>query len=87
MRWAPGAARFIADEIAALEARGLPHTVYEWGPAKSTVQPATSFNMRLGPSPGNLSAPMDNPYLDAVKRDWAKNRLRPSGVRFPDTRG
>ncbi len=86
MRWAPGAPRFIADEIAALEARGVPYTVYEWGPAKSTVQAATSFNMRLGPLPGNLSEPMDSPYLDAVKRDWAKNRLRPSGVRFPDTR-
>jgi hypothetical protein len=88
MRWAPGAAGYIDDETDLLEAHGAPYTVYEWAPLDwHPVRAATSFNIRLGPSPDNMNRAVDSPYLDAVKRRWAGNRLRPSMVRFPGTRG
>lgn len=86
MRWAKGADRYIADATALLEARGMPYTVYEWGPASSTVVPATSFNIRLGPAPDNLTKPGTSAYLDAIRQRWAMNRLRPSKVAFPAAR-
>lgn len=86
MRWAPGAAVYIEDETALLEARGIPYTAYQWAPIGPPYSaPVSSFTMRLGPSPENLRVEVDSsPFLDVLKKRWARNSLRPSNVRFPE---
>lgn len=80
-RWGPGASDFIQDEIAIFESFGMNHAVWLW---ESSFPPIDwdEFNFRHGADPkkhGDVSA---SAYGTVLKKNWSKNRVRPSNVVF-----
>ncbi len=78
MRWEPGAAAFLSDEIDLLEARGLNYAVWAWEPAwPPWVQEVTAFNFRLGPDPANHQEVPGNALETVLTSAWGHNSVRP----------
>jgi hypothetical protein len=76
IRWQPGAALFIDDEMAVFEESGVNYAIWSWQP----VSPAytgeeNEFNFRLGPDPSDLTENNSEIY-ETLKKYWAKNRVR-----------
>ena len=83
VRWAPGGAAFLQDQMAVLEERGINHLLYFWDPSfAATRQQLNPYNFRFGPDPDNRVPLADPPLLEAAKTFWARNRFRPSNVRL-----
>jgi len=78
VRWVPGAADFLRDEMDIFEEMGVNYALWVWDP---TWQPWTSsvngMNYRYGPDPEN-TAPVENDLQDVILDFWARNTLRPS---------
>lgn len=81
MRWEPGAARYLEDLLAELEAMGVNHAVWLW---ESTWPRITydEFNFRRGPDPAAHADLSTSPLGAVLARNWALNRVRPSGMSF-----
>ena len=81
MRWEPGAAAFMDDEIDLFEQRGINHALWEW---ESLWAPLTeevnAFNFRFGPDPTNRSDVESSDLIDTITRYWELNSLRPSSA-------
>ncbi len=78
MRWEPGAAQFMADQMDIFENMGLNHALWlwetSWTPYASEVD---AFNFRHGPDPNHHRDVADSALLRAIKDDWARNTERP----------
>ena len=78
MRWVPGAARFIRDEMELFEARGMNHAIWlwecSWEPYASSVD---AFNFRHGPDPLNHRDVETSALIEVIKAYWERNELRP----------
>jgi hypothetical protein len=78
MRWVPGAAEFMADEMDLFEQRELNHTLWVWDPAwELWKQEVDAFNSRHGPDPGNHSDVLSSGLMDAIQDRWTLNTIRP----------
>lgn len=78
VRWAPGAAEFLRDEIAWFEAHGLNHALWVWEP---TYEPWYTWGDRamyypFGPDPQNFTE-VENDLWRVILESWRKNSLRP----------
>ncbi|MBW2965312.1 glycoside hydrolase family 5 protein [Candidatus Woesearchaeota archaeon] len=81
IRWEPGAAQFVSDEMAIFEKSGVSYALWSWQPISVKYTEAhNSFNMRLGPEPDELDETGSKLY-DAYKSYWNKNAVRPSDYR------
>jgi len=79
MRWVPGAAAFMADQMDLLEERGMNHALWVWDPAWGPwTEEVTAFNFRHGPNPGNTTDVDSSSLIDAITAAWGRNTLRPS---------
>ena len=79
VRWEPGAAQFMDDEIEILETLGLNYALWAWEPSwEPWVEEVNGFNLLLGPDPRNHAEIPSNKLLEVVKKYWARNVLRPS---------
>jgi len=86
IRWVPGAASFLADDLELLEDRGVNWAVWAWDPAwPPWVQEVTAFNFRLGPDPQDHREVPGNALEQVITGAWARNRARP-GRRPPALR-
>lgn len=78
MRWAPGAGRFIRDEMAFFEARGMNYAIWlwecSWEPYARSVD---AFNFRHGPDPANHEDVETSALIEVIKAYWGRNELRP----------
>lgn len=78
MRWVPGVARFIRDELEGFEARGMNYAIWlwecSWEPYASEVD---AFNFRHGPDPHNHHDVETSPLIRVLKEFWGKNAIRP----------
>ena len=82
-RWAPGAGRFIDDQIAVMEARGLNHIMYTWDtryPGYMRLENPSLF--RFGPDPAQRRPLRDDPITEVLHQNWKMNIVRPSNVSF-----
>ncbi len=81
MRWEPGAAAFMDDEIDLFEQRGINYALWEW---QSLWAPLTeevnAFHFRFGPDPTNRSDVESSDLIDTISRYWERNSLRPSSA-------
>ncbi len=78
VRWVPGGAQFMDDQMGLFESRGLNYALWEWSPSYAPfAEEVHDFNFRLGPDPANR-APVANDLQDVIRRYWSKNALRPS---------
>jgi hypothetical protein len=78
VRWAPGAADFLSDEIEFFEQNGMNHALWVWEP---TYEPWYTFGDRamfypFGPDPNNLQD-VENELMNVILNAWRKNTLRP----------
>lgn len=83
-RWQPGAAQYMADQMALFEQRGLNHTWWLWETSDvrfSTVYDA--FNLRFGPNPNNHQEVTSSDLLAVIQQNWRKNTARPNSLAGP----
>ncbi len=77
VRWAPGADKFLEDQIALFEARGLNWALWAWEPSwRPWEREVTAFNFRLGPDPTSRDQ-VDSPLFQVIRAAWARNRIKP----------
>jgi len=82
-RWAPGAARFVADQMAALDRRGVSHVLWDWqGSHRAFTDEVNAFNFRFGPVPDNATEVASSDLIRVIREHWGRNASRPSNTRF-----
>ena len=79
VRWAPGAAEFLRDEIQFFEDNGVNHAIWVWEP---TYEPWYTWGDRamfypFGADPNNFKE-TENDLMGIILASWQQNRLRPS---------
>jgi uncharacterized protein (TIGR01370 family) len=78
VRWAPGAAAFLEDQMDLFEQRGMNYALWAWEPAwEPWAEEVTAFNFRYGSDPSSVEA-VPNELTDIVTAYWGRNTLRPS---------
>ncbi|MDP7693599.1 MAG: cellulase family glycosylhydrolase [Vicinamibacterales bacterium] len=82
-RWAPGASRFLADQLDMFERRGLNNMLWNWQVSyREFAEEVTAFNFRFGPDPESRADVTSSALIDVIRRHWARNEKRPSNTRF-----
>ena len=79
MRWEPGAADFMRDQLDILEAQGRNYAVWMWyayWPPLANPDGDHDFNFRLGPQPDNFDE-QPNQLFDVYRAFWSRNQVRP----------
>jgi len=83
IRWVPGAADFVADEMELLEERGINHALWQWQSSWEPLQEENdSFNFRHGPDPDHHADVNSSDLIEVIKSNWSKNIFRPSNTSF-----
>lgn len=86
-RWAPGADRYLRDEMGFIELLGANHALWLWEPDDCVGYDA--FNFRHGPEFSNhrnvnlVEPPPVSPLIGAIKDFWTRNTFFPSNISFP----
>jgi hypothetical protein len=79
VRWVPGGAAFLDDQLALFEERGLNHAIWMWDPSwKPWTEEVNAMNYRFGPDPRNHADQLPNPLMDTLQKYWGRNIIRPS---------
>lgn len=77
MRWVPGGADYVGDEMAIFEQNGWNYATWVWQPAWPPLfEGDNAFNFLFGPDPASLSE-VPNALLEAYTKFWAHNTFRP----------
>jgi hypothetical protein len=78
VRWIPGAAEFMDDQMGLFEEKGMNYALWEWEPVwEPQAAEMNPFNFLYGPNPKNFTE-VDNALLQVIKKYWAYNSVRPS---------
>jgi hypothetical protein len=81
IRWVPGGAVFMDDQMDLFEQRGMNHALWEWQPSwKPLTEENHAFNFRLGPNPDNRADVASSDLIEVIKAYWSRNTVRPSNV-------
>jgi len=81
MRWQPGAAQFMQDQIDLLEEYGMNHALWIWETSwPPYAQDVDAFNFRHGPSPNNHVDVDSSKLMDVIYSFWQRNTARPSNI-------
>jgi hypothetical protein len=78
MRWEPGGAEFMDDQMDLFEGLGMNHALWQWQGAWDARPTDDEFNFRHGPDPDNHSDVSSSLLIDTVRDHWSKNTVRPS---------
>jgi hypothetical protein len=78
MRWEPGVADFMDDQIDLFERRGMNHALWVWDPAWEPLAENDAFNFRHGPDPNNHTDVQTSDLIQVITGYWGRNTLRPS---------
>ena len=79
VRWVPGAADFMNDEIALFEQRGINWALWMFSPAwPPHAADNDAFDFLHGPDPDNHSNVLDNELAQIIGVYWSLNTARPS---------
>jgi hypothetical protein len=82
MRWQPGAAQFMQDQMDILEEFGINHALWIWETSwPPYVQDVDAFNFRHGPDPNNHSEVDSSQLMNVIYSCWQRNTARPSNSR------
>ena len=83
MRWQPGAARFMDDQMETFERRGMNHALWDWAPSWDPyTSEVNGFNFRFGPDPSTTADVDSSELMDVIASYWARNTVRPSDPGF-----
>ena len=79
VRWIPGGALFLDDQLALFEEFGFNHAIWIWDPAwEPWTEEVNAMNYRFGTNPRSESEDLPNPLMDVLERYWSLNTIRPS---------
>jgi TolB protein len=79
VRWVPGAAAFMDDQMDLFEQRGMNHALWMWAPSWAPwEQENDAFNFRHGADPHNHTDLASSDLMDVILKYWARNTVRPS---------
>lgn len=79
VRWVPGGADFMHDQMELFEARGMNHALWVWDPDwEAWTMQVDEFNFRHGPDPDNHFDVAANDLMDVITDFWRRNTIRPS---------
>jgi hypothetical protein len=77
MRWVPGAAEFMDDQMGLFEQRGMNQALWEWQTSwKPFADDTNDMDYRLGPDPDNRTE-VPNELMSVITQYWARNTIRP----------
>jgi hypothetical protein len=78
VRWEPGAAQFMDDQIALFEQRGMNHALWVWETSwEPFAEEVDAFNFRHGPDPDNHADVESSDLMDVIVKYWGRNTVRP----------
>jgi len=81
MRWEPGAAEFMDDQMDLFEQRGMNYALWLWELSwTEDAEEVDAFNFRHGPAPHNHSDVASSDLIDVIVEHWARNTIRPSSM-------
>ena len=83
MRWEPGAAQFMDDEMDLFEQRGMNYALWEWPSGYEGQADNDAFNFVHGPNPGNHSDVQASELIAVIEEHWTRNTVRPSSFWAP----
>jgi hypothetical protein len=87
MRWEPGAARFLSDEMILFEQRGVNNALWVWSGSWPLIVSFDDFDFLHGPNPNNHKNVASSQLITAIRSYWRRNTVRPSTVVFTDLTG
>ena len=83
MRWEPGAADFMDDQMNLFEHKGLNYALWVWETSwQEYAQEVDAFNFRHGPDPDNHIDVLPTDLMEVISHYWGFNTVRPSNVGF-----
>src|SRR3989337_1081955 len=82
MRWQPGAASFMADQMELFAEEGLNYTLWVWEPSWEPIAGDDTFNFRHGPDHANNTDVSSSDLLKVIREHWKRNIFRPSKVKI-----
>jgi cysteinyl-tRNA synthetase len=83
VRWVPGAAAFMRDQMDLLEERGMNYALWEWQTSwEPFAEEVTAFNFRYGSDPDSRRE-VESELMDVIIDHWHRNTIRPSTFRPP----
>lgn len=81
VRWVPGAAEFMDDQMALFEQRGMNYALWLWESSWPPIQDEIdAFNFRHGQDPHTHADVESSPLQDVIIRYWGRNTVRPSNA-------
>jgi hypothetical protein len=79
VRWVPGAAEYLDDQMALFEEMGINYAIWMWDPAWIPwTDEVNAMNYRFGVDPKIRSDQMPNPLMDVLQKYWENNNIHPS---------
>ncbi len=78
MRWETGADGYLTDMFSLFESMGINHAYWLWDTEYPI--PFDEFNLRHGPDYNNHADVTTSAVIQAVKREWKLNSVRPNDV-------
>jgi len=78
MRWQPGAAEFMRDQMDLFEERGINYALWVWDPEWEPSTENDAFNFRHGPDADNHVDVETSDLQDVIIEYWGRNTIRPS---------
>jgi hypothetical protein len=79
MRWEPGAADFMDDEMELFEQRSMNHALWLWEPSwEPRAEMDDYFSFLHGPDPEHHADVSSSDLIDAILQHWGRNTIRPS---------
>jgi cysteinyl-tRNA synthetase len=86
VRWVPGAAEFMDDQMDLFEQRGMNYALWEWASSWEPHAENDAFDFRHGSDPDHHAEVESSDLMDVIFEYWERNTIRPSsGVESPDS--
>jgi uncharacterized protein (TIGR01370 family) len=86
VRWVPGAADFMDDQMDLFEQRGMNYALWEWASSWEPHAENDAFNFCHGSDPDHHAEVESSDLMDVIVKYWERNTIRPSsGVESPDS--
>ena len=80
VRWAPGAAEFMKDQMDFFEQHGINYALWVWDPMWEPWAENDASNFRHGPDPKNHEDVESSDLIQVIKSHWTLNEVRPSSI-------
>ena len=78
MRWVPGGAEFMRDQMDAFEEMGVNYAVWAWQSSWEPQREMDAFNLMRGPDPASHEDVETSDLIEVMREFWSRNVLRPS---------